>query len=358
MLRVGDPRLSPDGKTVAITVSRANLKDDRWDTEIDFVDVATKQLRVMTHDRLAIASVRWSPSGDRIAYLAQDSDKKAQIFIMPVGGGDSAQLTRLKTAISLLAWKPDGTALAYAAADEAPEKKDEAKFEDAFEAGNNGYLERARPLPTHLWIVQVANGEAKRVTSGAWSLPNHFAPSGPPSQICFTPDGGKLVFVKAESPLSGDANSSRLQLLDIASGAMHPITAAAAEESNPVLSPDGTGVAYTFSRDGKARNEEALYVASLSGGSGTDAAYALDRNISGAAWMPEGKSLLLSGSDGTRSTLWLQPIGGKARHMPLGDLNVAAFDVGKDGSVAFTATARELRLNSSTPRTLATRRFN
>jgi hypothetical protein len=74
VVRLVDPQISPDGKTIAITVGRANLKEDRYDTEIDFVDVATRQLRVMTHDRLGIASVRWSPNGDRIAYLAQDAN--------------------------------------------------------------------------------------------------------------------------------------------------------------------------------------------------------------------------------------------------------------------------------------------
>jgi dipeptidyl aminopeptidase/acylaminoacyl peptidase len=338
VVRIADPQISPDGKTVAITVGRANLKEDRYDTEIDFVDVSTRQLRVMTHDRLGIASVKWSPNGDRIAYLAQDANRKAQIFVMPVGGGDSAQLTHSKTSIGLLAWRPDGAALAYAAADEEPEKKDEAKFEDAFEVGNNGYLERSRALPVHLWLVQASSGELKRLTSGTWSLPNHFAPAGPPSQIGFTPDGRSLVFVKADSPLSGDTDSSRLEVLDVATGAIRPITQAASEESDPVLSPDGSRVAYVFSRDGKARNEETVYIAPVAGGAGTDAAYSLDRSIASAAWMPDGQSLLLAGNDGTHSSVWLQPIGGKTQKVALGGLNVAAFHIGKDGAVAFTAT--------------------
>jgi dipeptidyl aminopeptidase/acylaminoacyl peptidase len=337
VVRIGDPQISPDGKTVAITVGRANLKEDRWDTEIDFVNVATKQLWVMTHDRQGIASVKWSPNGDRIAYLAQDTNKKVQVFVMRAAGGDSEQLTYSKTSISLLAWKPDGTALAYAAVDE-PEKKDEAKFDDAFEVGNNGYLERSRALPVHLWLAEAVGGEAKRLTSGNWSLPNHFAPAGPPSQIGFTPDGRWLVFVKADSPLSGDTDSSRIHALNVATGAIRSITQATTEEADPVLSPDGARIAYLSSRDGKARNEHALYIAPVAGGTGTDVAYALDRSISSAAWMPDGQSLLMAGNDGTHSSLWLQPIGGTAKPVELGELNVAAFSAGKDGAVAFTAT--------------------
>jgi hypothetical protein len=52
IVRVGDPQISPDGKTIAMVVGRANLKDDRWDSELDLVDVATKDIRAVTHGRM------------------------------------------------------------------------------------------------------------------------------------------------------------------------------------------------------------------------------------------------------------------------------------------------------------------
>src|ERR1700677_4410227 len=181
-VRVTDPQVSPDGKTVAILVGRANLKEDRWDTELDFVDITTKQWRVMVHGRPELAWARWSPQGDRVAFLAQDGEKHAQIWVLPVSGGDAFQITHAKTSIRQLTWRPDGKAIAYAAPDEAPEKKDEAKFDDAFEVGNNSYLERAAAMPVHLWTVEVEEsgaGSAKRLTTGSWGLPVRAAPSGP-----------------------------------------------------------------------------------------------------------------------------------------------------------------------------------
>ena len=288
IVRIGDQQISPDGKTISIVVGRANLKEDRWDSEIDFVDVATKELRVMTRERVGAGSVRWSPTGDRIAYLAQDSEKRAQIYVLPLNGGDSVQVTHSKTPVTAMAWRPDGQGLAYAAADEEPERKDEAKFEDAFEVGNNSYLERAAARPVHLWTVTV-DGQAKRLTSGSWSLPVHMAPSGPPSQIAYTADGGSIVFVRAESPITGESDTARLQIVDAATGATRPLTKSAVPEGNPILSSDGTQVAYASSRDGKRGNEETVYVAPVAGGVGRDVASALDWGISGAAWMPDGQ---------------------------------------------------------------------
>ena len=62
IVRVTDPQISPDGKTISITVGRANMKEDRYDTEIDLVDIASHALRGMTHERLAANSARRSPT--------------------------------------------------------------------------------------------------------------------------------------------------------------------------------------------------------------------------------------------------------------------------------------------------------
>jgi dipeptidyl aminopeptidase/acylaminoacyl peptidase len=339
VVRITDPQFSPDGKTVAILVGRANMKDDRWDTEIDLVDLASRELRVMTHERVGVGSAKWSPTGDRIAFLAQDVNKKAQIFILPVAGGDAMQLTHSKTPISLIAWKPDGTTLAYAAVDEEPEKKDEAKFEDGFEVGNNNYLERTATLPVHLWTVTTIDGQAKRLTQGAWSLPGHLAPAGPPSQIAFTPDGNSVVFVKADSPITGESQSSRLAKVDIATGRISGITTAAVAESNPVLSPDGTKIAYSFPRDGKKHNQGSVYVVPTAGGTATDVAYALDRDTNGAAWMPDGQSLVTAGNDETTVHMWLLPMGGKPKLIDLTGLTPSpGMAVSKGGEIAFAAT--------------------
>jgi dipeptidyl aminopeptidase/acylaminoacyl peptidase len=343
LVRITDPQFSPDGKTIAINVARANLKDDRWDTEIDLIDIATRGVRVMTRERLGVGSARWSPTGDRIAFLAQDVNKKAQIFILPLEGGDAMQLTHSKTPISLLAWKPDGASLAYAATDEEPEKKDEAKFEDAFEVGNNNYLERAAALPVHLWTVTTIDGKATRITQGAWSLPGHLPPAGPPSQIAFTPDGNSVIFVKADSPITGETESSRLQKVDIATGKTSGITTADVAESNPVLSPDGTKIAYSFPRDGKKHNQGSLYVVPVAGGTATDVAYALDRDISGAGWMPNGQTLVAVANDETNVHMWLLPVaGGKPKPIDLKGLTPApGVGVGKGGEIAFAATSKD-----------------
>lgn len=341
VVRVSDPQISPDGRTISITVGRANLKDDRWDTEIDFVDVASHALRVMTRDRLGASSARWSPAGDKLAYLAQDAEKRAQIFLLPLAGGDSMQLTHSKTGVKTFAWRPDGQVLAFAAEDEPAERKDEAKFEDAFEVGNNGYLVRAATMPVHLWTIAAVGGEpAKRLTSGAWSLPDANGTLGGSTHIAYTPDGKSIVFQRAQSPVSGDFITSRIEILDVASGQMRGLTGANYMQQDPQVSPDGALVAYSFPLEGKPHNQAAVYVAPLAGASsGTNLVKGVDHAIQAADWMPDSKALVMAGFDGTGAAYWLQPLNAPAKRLALGALTpTPALKVGANGAIAFTAT--------------------
>ena len=190
--------------------------------------------------------------------------------MLPLNGGGPIQLTIRRPASPSSPGGPTAQASAFAAADEEPERKDEAKFEDAFEVGDNGYLERARSQSVHLWTVDAAGGDPKRLTKGDWSLPRTLAPAGAPSQLAWTADGRGVIFVRAASPLTGDSDSARLAIADVATGEVKPLGAAEATQEHPSVSPDRKRVAYVFPRDGRRGSASAVYVASGCGRGGDD----------------------------------------------------------------------------------------
>jgi dipeptidyl aminopeptidase/acylaminoacyl peptidase len=60
-------------------------------------------------------------------------------------------------------------------------------------------------------------------------------------------------------------------------------------------------------------------------------------------WLPDGKSLLVGGHDGTHVALWAQPLDGPARKLDLGRVCPTWFyqmdaHIGRNGGIAFTAT--------------------
>jgi dipeptidyl aminopeptidase/acylaminoacyl peptidase len=351
IVSLSDPEISPDGKTVAVVMSRANLDEDRRDAEIVLVDVASDNTRVLTRKAHA-GFPRWSPDGKTLAFLAEDDKKHLQIWTLGVGeGGDSTQVTQSPTSIEQLAWRPDGKAFAFVAEDDEPKREGRAKYEDGFKVGDNDFLARSAQMPAHLWVVELPADpnakmpEAKRLTEGSWSLPISLPPGPPASPVQWSPDGKQITYVRVPTPLSGDAFASTVQVLDVTSGHSKPLTGASSLESIPVLSPDGSQVAYLKNRDGKSWNEGDVFLTAAVGGEGKDITRTLDRNIVRAIWMPDGKSLLVAGDDRTTSGMWLQPNdGGAAERLQTGDVAPAEpfwldGSVSGRGDIAFTGSS-------------------
>lgn len=347
-VRVSDPQIAPDGKTIVIVVSRANYDEDRYDTELVLVDIASGNQRTLTHDRRSISQPRFSPGGDRLAFLANvttasGQQARAQIFVMPMGGGDVSRITSAPKGVQQFAWSPDGRTIAYATEDEAEKKTGPERFNDSFEVGNDDFLIQSQALPTHAWLVPSDGSEARRLTSGSWSLPINHPPGAPASPLSWSPDGKSIVMVRLATPHSGDALAATVQVLDIATGRMRALTGGDHSETQPSFSTDGSRIAYWHPRDGDSGNLNETHIAPTLGGSGKSITRAIDRNIARSIWMPDGKSMLVGANDGTRVSLWLQPLDGPARKLDLGKLTPSSsfwvdVTVGRDGSIAFTAT--------------------
>lgn len=347
IVSVSDPQISPDGRSIVCVVSRVNLEQDRNDRALFLVDVKTGARRLLTHDRKEVGSPRWSPDGTLLAFLAAvgpAKEEKAQVFVLPMNGGDTQQITDAPMGVEQFAWRPNQKEIAYVTADEPENKKDIEKHLDAFEVGDNGYLETKAPTPSHIWLVAVDGGKARRLTSGAWSLPKTLPPSSPASPLSWSWDGKLLTFTRQEDPHSGDSDRRTVQVLDVESGSIRKLTGHEKMEGFGLFSPDASQLAYWYPRDGDRANENEILVAPAAGGDGSDVTRGIDRNILCAIWMPDGKSLLVGGHDGTQVSLWLQPVsGGSAKKLPLGDVSPSwSFwvdaSLGKSGAIALAGS--------------------
>lgn len=308
--RLGDPKFSPDGKSILLIETKPELEKDEFRSELMLVDVASGQIRPLTRERHHVHAPSWSPDGKMIGFIAPDSDKVPQLFIMPMAGGDALQITKGKDGIDQFAWSPDGKQIAYAVSDPKPELTGEDKFRTAFKVGNDDITISEAVRPTHVWLVSSDGGEPRRLTEGSWSLPSSLPPGPPSSPLKWSKDGKSLIIVRQETPSTGDQFKARIEILDIASGTLRPLTGDDTLEGYPHLSPDGKTIAYWRNRDGKPWNYQDLWIAPFAGGAGHDVSAKLDKNLFLSEWMPDGKSLLVGGNVDTRVGIWrLRPDG-------------------------------------------------
>jgi dipeptidyl aminopeptidase/acylaminoacyl peptidase len=344
IVRITDPQIAPDGKSIALVVSRTNFEDNRYDPELVLIDVATHAQHVLARERRGLSQARWSPDGSKLAFLAT-VDAKAQIFVMPMSGGDAWQVTKSPAGVQQYAWRPGGrNEIAFVAADDAPKVSGDERWNRSFEIQNNHFLLQEAPRPAHVWLALAdGKGPARRLTSGAWTLPASLPPGAPSSPLSWSPDGKRLALVKVATPYTGDSDRSTVQVLDVETGSLRAATGRTRNETQPLFSPDGSRLAHWYPRDGENRNVNEIYVGPAAGGDTASVTRALDRNVQRAIWMPDGKSMLVSANDGTTTGLWIQPLEGKAHRIELGSLVATAgfwldASMGPKGELAFTAS--------------------
>jgi dipeptidyl aminopeptidase/acylaminoacyl peptidase len=355
VVRVADPQISPDGRSIVIVVSRANLDEDRWDSELGAVDVRGGGVRMLTSGRRGVSSPRLSPDGSGIAFLAADGsgkDAHTQIFTIANDGGEPHALTRAPMGVQQFAWSPDGRTIAYATADEPEKKTGPERFNDSFEIVNDDFTVTAAPTPTHIWLVPAEGGAARRLTSGGWSLPTSHPPGPPAAPIAWSPDGTSVAFTQQPTPHSGGGQQRSLQLVSIGDGSIRPL---GPRGSVPIFAPDGKTIAYTGAAPAatggipQGGNNDVLVFTpgpASAGGAAVrlrDLTAAIDRNMARALWLPDGRSLIVGGNDSTRVSLWVQPLEGPATRLDLGDVSPSSsfwvdVTIGAKGAIAFTGS--------------------
>jgi hypothetical protein len=104
----GFPALSPDGRTLAMTIRSPNNDD------IYLMDVASGRFDRFSFDTAEDESPVWSPDGRRIAYSSASVGAQRRIFVKTVGGTEPERLVYTgKRHLHLTSWSPDGRWLAF-----------------------------------------------------------------------------------------------------------------------------------------------------------------------------------------------------------------------------------------------------
>ncbi len=344
LTNLSDPQISPDGKSIVMVVSRPDYEANRYNVELVLVDVASGKNRPLTYDRAGVSQPRWSTTGEQLAFLARPlQGKEVQLFILNMGGGEAKQITKAPRGVQHFAWSPDGTSIAFVTADEPTNKEQIEKGYDSFEAGNNDMFVSSLRTPSHIWLINSQGGEAKRLTSGTWTLPVTIPPGAPSSPLSWSPDGKTIAFVKVATVYSGDNPYRNIQVLNVSDGTVIALTKRDQMEGYPTFSPDGSKLCYWYTRDGQSGNINDIWLTTSANGEGKNLTAPIDRDIYRAIWMPDGKSILVGGHDDHRTSLWIQPTEGAARKLNLGTISPnwsfwVDMTVGKNGSIAFIGT--------------------
>jgi dipeptidyl aminopeptidase/acylaminoacyl peptidase len=334
----GDPHLSPDGKAVAYVLTTIDQKKNRRDSSIWLVLVdGSAAPRRLSAEGFSSNAPRWSPDGKTLAFLSSRSTDvpageatkageptKAQIYLLPMsGGGEAAALTKLKNGVQTYQWSPDGARIVCVALSgpsdgvaPADRKSDVRHYTHIrYKFNDTGWFDDKR---RHLWVINVAGGEAKQITNGQdW---NDTDPR-------WSPDGTRIAFVSDRTGKAyDDSENTDVWVIPASGGELTKISDHAFQDEEPRWSPDGKQIVFT----GQTQRHQfpKVYTASSSGGAVSQLAVNdLDLIPGEFHWFLPGTLLFSAGMKGETHVYRAELAGRTFSRVTSGPRAVRAFDL-------------------------------
>ena len=243
-VRVSEPQLSPDGKSVAFVRTTTDVATGKRNADIWVVpsDGSGAPKLLIGGDKTE-NTPRWSPDGKSIAFIS-NRDGAMQIYLADAAGGGIRQVTKIEAGVQPpMVFSPDSSMLAFVSdvkiGEDAP-----ANVHVLTRLLSRHWDEWRENQRHHVFVVHTA-----RPAEGGGNDSRDLSPGdfdSPPTQqedsaIAFTPDGKDLVFVSNRDGIDKEAYSTNNDVwsVPVAGGTAKKLTNNPAADVQPVFSRDG-----------------------------------------------------------------------------------------------------------------------
>ena len=319
--RVGDPQLSPDGKTVAFAVSTPDLAENKsahsvWSVPLD--GGAPRKLADSAE------RPRWSPDGTRIFFVSTASGS-SQIASMNPDGSGVAQVTHLSTEASGVTVSHDGKYIvvtsnvfpACGADDACNQKRLDAEKQDKVKARLiTGLLYRhwtswQGNTRSHLLSISLGDGKAVDLTPGDRDVPPFSL--GGPDDYAISADSKEVCYSMNTDEIPAAGTNNDLFVIPIGGGTAQKITSNPGADNSPQYSPDGKYLAYrSQARGGYESDKWRLVVLERATGKLKMPVDAIDRSVESFTWSPESQRIFFTAIDRGQQNIQFVGIDGGA----------------------------------------------
>jgi dipeptidyl aminopeptidase/acylaminoacyl peptidase len=251
VIRVTDPQLAPDGRSVAFVRTTTDLKTGARNADIWTVSTTGGDARPLIGGDKSENTPRFSADGKRLAFIST-RDGAPQVYIADADGSDARKITDLAMGVQPpLVISADGSKVAFVsdvypecAGEECNKKKSEEAEKNPVKAHRLTRLlyrhwdEWRENVRHHVFVADLSSRRVTDLTPGDFD--------SPPTQqedaaIAFSPDGSEVAFVSNREGADKEAwtTNNDVFLVPVSGGQPRKLTTNPAADVQPVYSADG-----------------------------------------------------------------------------------------------------------------------
>jgi len=304
---VADPKISPDGKRIAFSVTSSSLAEGKSRGQVCIIDADGGNLRRLTSDSVSCGHPCWSPDGKTLRYLSTQKEG-SQAWSIPADSGEAVQLTHFAAGVSDAVWTVDGKHIVFTS-DVFPEC---GADNDCNKKNDNGVSDG--PIHAHMadrllyrhWTswkdgrrshILIFDVETKKYTDlspGDFDAPVFSLGGG---GFALSPDGKELCYASNHDANEAESTNADLFVVPTAGGEPKDITQAnKAYDGDPCYSPDGKFIAYRM-QSIPAYESDCFRIALFDRTTGekTVLTQEFDNWVNDFVWAPDSKSIYFTG---------------------------------------------------------------
>ncbi len=301
---VGSAVISNDGKQFLFTVTNYDLPKSNSNTEVYLSNIDGSNQRKITNNKAADFSPIWDKDSKGFYFVSYRTGS-AQLFYLPLNGGEARQITDFYMGINSPKISPDGTKIIFSTKVFPEIGIDEKTTKDLIEKINNGpvqaniadslfvrhWTEYNDGQYSHIILYDLENKTFTDLTPGYFNSPT-FSPGGN-DDYNFSPDSKKIVFSSKRVKDPEASTNSDLWLVNINGTGLTNLTAKnEAYDGHGKFSPNGKKIAYlTQLIPGYESDKWRIAVYDLEKNTSEIITEAIDNNVNDFEWTSDSKSI-------------------------------------------------------------------
>ncbi len=301
--RIGEQKLSPDGKVIVYTVTRYDAETHERVTDIYTVTAAGTDLLKLTGSDGSHFNPRWKPGSDLIGYLS-DASGDVQFWEMDINGAGKRQVSDVDGGIGGFEYSPDGSRVLYLK--EVKYKKISEEIYPDLPKASVRIIDELMyrhwdhwedEYVSHIFVAEMDGNGLKGHVDIMEGEP-YEAPLSPwfdQEEITWNADGSKVAYSckkmsRNEYAVSTDAD---IYLYDLATGSTKNLTEGnLGYDKYPAFSPDGKYMVWqSMETPGFEADKERLMLMELETGEVTYLTEDFDQNVAHMVWSDDSRKI-------------------------------------------------------------------